>query len=223
MNVLIFSIALLMGVLCILAALFQYVKNKNFGVAGAVLVVFGTVLICFSVWKDFSVQIGADGGLTLNAVQEIGSATAEFNSKILLLEKKISSVAMVVDLLSKNSPGTSSRASEAIESVQPSKEFIKNQGYSVLVFHRKSQENNAESLTTGLLDVGFKASKTETSLEEVTTQFPGGTAWIVWTIEAKSKINSVKKMVLRTIPQAKIEVRADAYNLRRGDIQVMLF
>lgn len=74
---------LILGSAMIVVMLLVYFKTHKFAFGGAVLTVFGTILIGLSIWANIEVSIGVDGGLEARFLQLEGSI-ARTESKVQL-------------------------------------------------------------------------------------------------------------------------------------------
>ena len=81
-----FVFGLLLGSILLLGAVFVYVKRQIFGLAGVILVVFGSSLIGLSIWTSFEFSVGPDGSVTAKYNREVkedlGAKTAYLNGSI---------------------------------------------------------------------------------------------------------------------------------------------
>ena len=153
----------------------------------------------------------------------VGGVSADLNNDFDNLKKQVITLEKVVSSLASDKKLTMSAVKYALPVKRLDPKFEQNQSYSVLVFHKMTQEENAKKATEALRVVGFKSSQTQTSLKEAREQKSAGTAWIIWTENAKSKLDEIVDLLKKTLPNIKIDVRDDPYQLRRGDVQVLMF
>jgi len=81
----------LIGTSMILSILYVYIKNNTVGIHGSIILLFGTILIGISSWKEVNISLGKDG---LNAsfntlakeIKKINDYTENLNLKLLRQE-----------------------------------------------------------------------------------------------------------------------------------------
>jgi hypothetical protein len=75
-------LGLVFGSLMLCSSLFVYIKHKTFGLGGAVLTVFGVILLGLSIWKTVEVSVKLEG---------------EIEAKFEALEKRVEDVREIAD------------------------------------------------------------------------------------------------------------------------------
>jgi hypothetical protein len=223
MDSIVFTVALVLGALCILAVLFSYTVRGRFELRDVSFLLFGVLLSGMSVWPLISFKIGVDGSIEGRFEQSIGESKAETNAELERVKKEIDTLSKSVSALAQTSPDASGEISKIQDAGKPSDQFIKNSNYTVLIFYKDSQATNASQLLDQLLRMGFKSSTIKTDLSEAKQQYSSGTAWIVWESGRDDVVANLQAVIKKALPQTNVVVRPEAYDLNRGDVQILMF
>jgi hypothetical protein len=101
--------------------------------------------------------------------------------------------------------------------------FAANGNYSILIFYKDQRRQDAVSLTSRLTASGFQASAINSTLEEVRIeQQPDGSTFLIPTAKGQTVIDDVAGITKAVVPNSKVTV-GNAYQLRRGDVQIYMF
>ena len=214
---------IILGTICLLAVVHNFVRHQNFGLGGVVLVAFGAMLLGLSIWQSVELSVDADGIVTAKYKQDIGAEAAERNNQLEELRIRISENTEDIERLK---PSTSTRpltSSQEETRRESRKRFEENSKYSVLVFNKPSQKNTAEKVATSLIETGFKSSATPTNLTESRRQFRKNEAWVIYTSKGQELLPQLKDLLTRAAPSIVFEYEKSPVNLRRGDVQILLF
>lgn len=152
-----------------------------------------------------------------------GSQAAETNGTIEQLKLKVAELSQDVAELKKATPTASPSAEQATARKEKERQFADNSEYSILIFYKPYQKEMATLLTTKLLALGFKSSATPTDLKESVKQFDENTAWVIYTEKGKEKLASLQSILPSVSGRLSFVYREDAYSLRSGDVQILLF
>jgi hypothetical protein len=152
-----------------------------------------------------------------------GDQTAELNGTIEQLKFKVSELSQDVAVLRKAAPAATPPPGQIARREAKEAQFSNNSNYSVLVFYKPYQKEMAIILTKKLLSLGFKSSATPTDLREAVKQFDEDTAWVVYSEKGQEKLQDLKAVLPAVTGRIKFVYREDPYNLRSGDIQILLF
>jgi hypothetical protein len=103
-----------------------------------------------------------------------------------------------------------------------------NTKFSVLVFYRPDQREQAEMVTAALLKAGYQSSATQTALSDLTRvqDQPSGTVLVVTKNMNTPILNRVQDAIKQALPQktqAQIVINPKEVNLSRGDVQLLFF
>jgi hypothetical protein len=221
-----FYVGIILGSTLLLCSVYVFVKRQIFGLAGIVLIAFGSFLVGLSIWTSFEFSLNKDGSVTAKYSQEIkedlGAKTAELNGSIESLKVKINDLTQDIVALKKATPSAVLSQEQVNKREVKQQLFTENSDYSVLVFYKPNQKETAKVITTAMLSVGFRSSSISTDLKEAIQQFDANTAWIVYTSKGQGKLPELKK-ILSSVGNVKFVYRESPYNLRSGDVQVLLF
>ena len=222
-SIVAFALGLLLGSVLLLASVYRFVKHRDFGLGGTVLVVFGSMLLGLSVWTSFEFSVDSAGKVTARYTQDLGAKAADLNGKVEQLRFRVDELAQDISSLKNATP--SARISPEVASERETKRraFEQNSDYSVLVFHKPEQQATASALAEALLSDGFKSSATPTELKEAIKKFKPNEAWVIYTARGKEKLSDVKRILMATAPNLHYIEEPQPSNLQRGDIQVLLF
>ena len=223
MTNIVFSTGLVLGSLCILAVLYNFVFRGRFEVKDISIIVFGVLLTGLSIFTLVKLVISPDGKFEASFESSIGAAKADTNAAIERLTKKIATIDQSIDALTKSTPSAASEITEIRASDKPNQEFLENGGFTVIVFFKDAQQGLATKIVDKILKLGFKSSSVKSDLTEAKTQYPAGTAWIVWepsAVDVKDKLSTTIKQIS---PSTSVKIRTDPSDLLRADVQILLF
>lgn len=214
---------LILGTICVLAAIYNFVRHQNFGLGGVVLVVFGALLLGLSIWHSIELSISADGSVTAKYTQEIGAEAAEKNNQLEKLRIRVTENTEDIEQLKSSVTTPLITISQEEIRKEAREKFEENSKYSVLVFNKPAQNNNAENVARELTKIGFKSSATPTDLTESRRQFGNNEAWIIYSTTGQKLLPQLKELLTRIAPQVRFEYEQNPVKLRRGDVQILLF
>ncbi|MBN8488495.1 MAG: hypothetical protein J0M20_12335 [Burkholderiales bacterium] len=157
------------------------------------------------------------------ALKAEGNQTAELNGTIEQLKLRIGELTQDVSALKKAIPTATPTPDQIAKREAKEAQFSKNADYSILVFYKPHQREVATQLTKKLLSLGFKSSATPTDLKEAIKQFDEDTAWVVYSEKGKEKLGALKSVLPETTGRINFVYREEPYNLRSGDVQILLF
>ena len=218
-----FAFGLLLGSVLLLASVYSFVKHRQFGLSGTVLVVFGSMLLGLSVWTSFEFSVDSEGKVTARYDQDLGAKAADLNGKVEQLRFKVDELAQDISDLKRATPSAKISPEVTSEREARRRAFEQNAAYSVLVFHKSEQQETASALADALLSAGFKSSATPTQLKEAVKQLNPNEAWVIYSSRGKEKLSDVKRILMAVAPNVHYIDEPQPSNLRRGDIQVLLF
>lgn len=155
-----FALGLILGSVLLLAAVYRFVKHRDFGLGGTVLVVFGAMLLGLSVWTSFEFSVDSQGRVTARYTQDLGAKAADLNGRVEQLRFKVDELAQGISDLKRATPTARISPEVASERETKRRAFEQNSDYSVLVFHKPEQQATASALAEALLSAGFKSSAT---------------------------------------------------------------
>lgn len=162
--------------------------------------------------------------LTFAQAQDIGAEIAPLNSKIAELERKLNVAQTNLLQLQKVAklPKQSSREIQAL--VAKEQALQANASYTVLVFHRADSKDRAASLTQSLLADGYQSSDTETNFSELKSLKPeDNVIYLTYTSEGKKLLPALQDRIAALEPKAEVQVSPQASDLKRGDVQILVF
>ena len=214
---------IILGTICLLAAVFNFVRHQSFGLGGVVLVAFGAMLLGLSIWQSIELSIDADGSITAKYKQDIGSEAAERNSQLQKLRLQVKENQEDIERIRSATSIASVSASEKQARKEEMENFDANSKYSVLVFNKSSQEDVANRISNKLLGMGFKASATETDLIESKRQLQKNEAWVIYTSRGMEIRENIKELLSGVAPDINFIFEPNPVKLRRGDMQILLF
>ncbi len=218
-----YVVGLLLGTVLILSSIYIFVKHRVFGLGGTVLVAFGSMLLGLSVWTSFEFSVDPEGKVTARYTQDLGAKAADFNAKVEQLRLKIGELTQDISALKSVNPSAKISPEVAYERETRRQIFAQNSNYSVLVFYKSEQQVKGSALADVLLAAGFRSSATPTDLKEAIKQFKPNQAWVIYTPQGKEKLSDVEKILMASVPGMQIIVEPKPSDLRRGDIQILLF
>lgn len=166
-----------------------------------------------------------DYELTLGQAQDVGAAIAPLNGKVVALETALAIVQ--ADLKRVQEGGTSAKPSDEQLKARAvaDKQSKANASYTILVFHSEKSRNAAAKITDVFLKSGYKSSDTETDFSELQKVKPEPKViFITYTPKGEEILPFVEEDIRKSVA-SDIVVRRNprAINLRRGDLQVLVF
>lgn len=170
-----------------------------------------------------SAKVG-DSEFTFTQAQDVGAETAPLNSKIAELERAITTLSgevshMQPGIASAEISAAGKRAREAAE-----RQYQANAAYTVLVFHRRESRREADAITKALLTAGFVSSDTETDFSELQKIEPRqGVIHITYTSAGSQILSDIKERIAKLGLSVEVAVNNRATDLRRGDLQILVF
>lgn len=97
-----------------------------------------------------------------------------------------------------------------------------NSNYTVLVFHKEDNYTMGKNVVKNLTDKGYKSSSSETDFSEITKPEIGKIR-ILYTEKGKSILNEIKSLIINSNPNLESKIDFAQVELRRGDVQVLIF
>lgn len=170
-----------------------------------------------------SAKVG-DSEFTFGDAEKVGAETAPLNRKVAELERQIKGLQTDLTLaLPPTAAGVPARAPDAAK-VEKDKLWKANGAYTALVFHSADSRAASAKVTQGLLSSGFTASDTETDFGELRKVEPKpGTAFITYTADGAKVLDDIRAKILALGVVKEVNVNPRAINLKRGDVQVLVF
>lgn len=166
---------------------------------------------------------GAGYKFTFAQAADVGAETAPLNSKITELQKALATINGDLEKL-QNRLGAQIVSEEARkERALEQSIFERNSRYKVLVFHGSPSRSQAQQITTTLLNAGYSSSSTETDFSELGITHPEGTVYITHNTDGESIYQAVAKLIDALGLDITLEVQPTTTNLRRGEVQVLVF
>jgi len=164
-----------------------------------------------------------DYEFTFGQAEDVGATTAPLNNKIAELERTVAVLVTDLNALQENS-GTPV-VSEAVQQqrAEQQKRFEENSRYTVLVFHGSAARSRADAITTALLAAGYTASSTETDFNELRKTHPAGTVYITHSKAGEAVYGDVEAVIADLDVRADLKVQQTTTDLRRGEVQVLVF
>ena len=160
---------IIIGAICLLAAVHNHIRYQNFGLGGVVLVAFGSMLLGLSIWKSIEISIDTKGNITAKYQrnQDVGAKVAEQNSRFVRLELKFKDISKDIDLLKSKKFAQESYPSQLKIRGDIKAKFKQNSKYSILVFNKPKQDQTAKEISKALLESGYKSSSIFTILRKL--------------------------------------------------------
>lgn len=162
--------------------------------------------------------------LTFSQAQDVGAETAPIDRKISELERTISFLKSDIGAL-QNKTGSvqisdaDKKKREAIE-----RQYQANSKYTILVFHRRESRKAGKTVTDMLLKAGFVSSDTETDFSELQEIQPTpGIIYLTYNSAGKQVLSDVKNRIEKLGLAAKAKTSPRPIDLRRGDLQILVF
>ena len=222
-----FYFGLVLGSMLLVGTVYVYVKHLTFGLGGVVLIVFGAFLVGLSIWTSFTVSVKADGSLTAEYKQEVkedlGDKTADLNGSIEELKLKLNVLSQDIAALKKATPKSDPTPEQIVKREAKEQLFQQNSEYAVLVFHKPNQKDVGARISDALLSAGYRSSFTESSLAEASQQFSANTARVIYTKKGQQKLAAVRELLSKTALNISFIYKDDPIELRKGDIQILMF
>jgi len=165
-----------------------------------------------------------DYEFTFSQAQDVGAETAPLNSKVAELERTLATLQSDVVLLQKKAvPAQVNEAGRKAREVAE-RQLQANSKYTVLVFHRRESRTSGQAVTNALLKAGFQSSDTETNFSELQKVQPTpGVIFITYNSTGESILPDIKKLLDGLGLAAEVKLNPRAIDLRRGDVQVLVF
>lgn len=126
-------------------------------------------------------------------------------------------------MISKEERKSSPKLEMIEEAGKPTRKQVKNGEYSVLIFYRENKNSLAMAMLAKILESGYKSSATQSVLREARKQYKEGTVSIVWESGMEKTVDDLKEIILSISPSIKIAIAPAPYDLKRGDVQILLF
>lgn len=216
---------IIIGAICLLAAVHNYTRYQYFGLGGVVLVAFGSMLLGLSIWQSVELSIDAKGNITAKYQheQDMGAEAAERNSQFTELKLKFAEISEDIKLLKSATPTAILPHSQVKARRDIEEQFERNSKYSVLIFNKPEQGQTAQDFSKAFLEAGYKSSATPTDLKESKRQFESNEAWVIYTDRGKEILFEVKLILDKTTSNIRFIYEPNPSKLRRGNIQILLF
>jgi hypothetical protein len=94
----------------------------------------------------------------------------------------------------------------------------------VLVFHRATSRERAATITGELLAQGFQSSDTETNFSELQKVKPEeNVVFLTYTSKGEEILSDLEKEIAGLTPGVEVRRNPRPINLRRGDVQILVF
>ena len=162
--------------------------------------------------------------VTFSLAEDVGAETAPLNNKVAELERLIANLQGDVSRLQNRVDEAQVSTSEMKVREELARQFQENSKYTALVFHRRESREDSRKITDQLLKAGFKSSGTETDFTELRKIKPTpGVIFVTYNQAGEVKLSEIEKLLEDTIPEADIKINPRAIELRRGDVQVLVF
>jgi hypothetical protein len=170
-----------------------------------------------------SAKVG-DFEFTFDQAQEVGAEIAPLNAKISELERQLKLALSDIKEIKEPSK-TTKPTKDDIEKFKKREEELKsNAEYTVLIFHRFSSRDRATAITQGFLRNGYQSSDTETDFTELQKVKPEeNVVYVTYTSRGAEILSKVLNEIALISPDAIIRQNPRPINLRRGDIQILVF
>lgn len=170
-----------------------------------------------------SAKVG-DYEFNFDQAEKVGAETAPLNRKIAELEFAVSGLRNEVGILSNKTGITPINATQAKELAAQEHNFKANAQYTALVFHRRESRTTGESVTKALLSAGFVSSDTETDFSELQKIQPTpGVIFITYNAAGGQVLSDVKSLIEKLELHVEVKTNPRPIDLRRGDLQILVF
>lgn len=222
-----FVFGLILGTYLLICATFVYCKHREFGLGGTMLVIFGSLLVGLSIWTSIEISVNADGSVKAKYIREakedLGAKTADLYGDIEQLKINIVELSQDVLALKKEIPAATLPKEQIAKREIAERIFKQNSEYSILIFNKPYQQEVATKISKALLSVGFRSSATPTDLKEAVKQLKTNQAWVLYSQKGQEKLGAIKLILQESAHEVEFIYRDDPYELRNGDVQVLLF
>ncbi|MBI1424882.1 MAG: hypothetical protein GC149_15655 [Gammaproteobacteria bacterium] len=162
--------------------------------------------------------------LTFDQAQDIGAEIAPLNSKVAQLERDLKTMTASMARLQTATNVPKASQQETKELAAKEMAFKANSAYTILVFHRAESRERAALLTKNLLADGYQSSDTETNFSELKKVKPeDNVVFLTYTSAGKEILTDLQKRIAAIAPQAEVRVNPRAIDLKRGDVQILVF
>ena len=165
-----------------------------------------------------------DVELTFAQAQEVGAGIAPLNSKLAELERALAAARSDIARLQAVTPAAPPSVRATPEAQARERAWKANGDYTLLVFHRASSRSRSATLTQALLAQGYQSSDTETDFSELQKVTPeDNVVFLTYTARGLEVLPDVEKLIAQAAPGVQVRRNPRAINLRRGDVQVLVF
>jgi len=220
-------VGIILGAIVILSALYVLIRRPSSNVFVPVVLVLGILLLGPDIWSTLHFSWDADGGFKVDAVQEVrvdvAGATAKINGDMEKVNLKVAELSQDFAAFKALVPAATQSLDLAARHDVVNEQFTRNSGYSILIFYRPEQKAKAGKLVQKLLAAGYNSSAISTDLKEAVKQFDSNTAWVITTQRAQSQMPALTEIFSGFKADLTFEYREGTYNLRTGDVQVLIF
>lgn len=165
-----------------------------------------------------------DVELTFAQAQEVGAGIAPLNSKLAELERALASARNDIARLQSVTPAAPPSTQATPEAQARERAWKANGDYTLLVFHRAGSRSRSAALTQALLGQGYQSSDTETDFSELQRITPeDNVVYLTYTGRGLEVLPEVEKLIAQAAPGVQVKRHPRSINLRRGDVQVLVF
>lgn len=172
-------------------------------------------------------QSASVGGaeLTFNQAEDVAITIAPLNGRIAEFERTVAQLRREIEALQSTTGAPTAAIEPSPEYLERMQQYERNSRYTVLVFHSSSSEarQRASAITQALLDAGYTASSTETDFSELRDSHPPGSLVITYSDAGTWIRDPVQQLIARLETGADIRTREQASQLRRGEMQILIF
>ena len=165
-----------------------------------------------------------DYEFTFSQAEKVGAETAPLNRKVTELEIVVASLRNEVGALQSKVGTVPIAPAQVKEIAAREKSFKANALYAALVFHRRESRASGEAVTKALLNAGFVSSDTETDFSELQKINPTpGVIYITYNAAGGQVLSDVKNRIEKLGLKVEIKTNPRPIDLRRGDLQILVF
>lgn len=165
-----------------------------------------------------------DYEFTFSQAEKVGAETAPVNRKVTELELVVASLRSEVGALQKKVGTVPIAPAQAKEMAAREQSFKANAQYTALVFHRRESRASGVAVTKALLNAGFVSSDTETDFSELQKISPtAGAIYITYNAAGEQVLSDVKSRIEKLGLQVEVKTNPRPIDLRRGDLQILVF
>lgn len=165
-----------------------------------------------------------DYEFTFGEAEKVGAEIAPLNRKIAELELTITDLTTSIASIRNTVGAAPPPPSEIRAREQQEKEFQANSKYTVLVFHRTASRSAGGQLTKALLAAGFTSSDIETDFSELQKiKSTPGVVHIMYNTTGMEILSDLKSRLERLGIAREIIINPRPIDLRRGDVQILVF